>query len=100
MNQWGVLQYTESVSGEGADIRSKADSLLKMYNRKKRNLTVKNIEGDTRARAGTRVIADLGLGDINLTSFLLVEKASHTFERGRHTMDLTLIGGEGGEFVG
>ena len=100
MNQWGVLQYTESVSGEGADIRSKADSLLKMYNRKTRNLTVKNIEGDTRARAGTRVIADLGLGDINLTSFLLVEKASHTFERGRHTMDLTLIGGEGGEFVG
>ena len=43
---------------------------------------------------------DLGLGDINLKSYLIIEKAVHTFESGRHTMDLTLVGGERGEFIG
>lgn len=100
MNQWGVLQYCESVSNEGVDMKSKTDTLLKLYNRKTRNLTVKKILGDIRARAGMRVAVDLGLGDINLKSYLIIEKAVHTFESGRHTMDLTLVGGERGEFIG
>lgn len=100
MNQWGILQYCESVSNEGIDLKTKADTLLKLYNRKTRSLTVKKIAGDVRARAGVRVAADLGLGDINLKSYLVVEKAVHTFQGGRHTMDLTLAGGQRGEFVG
>ncbi len=100
MNQWGILQYCESVSNEGVDMKSKTDTLLKLYNRKTRNLTVKKIIGDIRARAGMRVAVDLGLGDINLKSYLIIEKAVHTFESGRHTMDLTLAGGERGEFIG
>lgn len=100
MNKWGVLQYCESISNEGVDMKNKADTLLRLYNQKTRSLTVKKIAGDTRSRAGTRVLVDLGLGDIDLQSFLVVEKAVHTFSGGRHTMDLTLAGGEGGEFVG
>ena len=100
MNTWGVLQYCECVSNEGIDLKNKANTLLQLYNRKTRSLTVKKIVGDIRARAGVRIAADLGLGDIDLRSYLVVEKAVHTFQNGRHTMDLTLAGGERGEFVG
>lgn len=100
MNNWGILQYCEGISNEGVDMKNKADTYLQLYNRKTRNLTVKKISGDPRARAGVRVTVDLGLGDINLQSFLIVEKAVHTFSGGRHTMDLTLAGGEAGEFIG
>lgn len=100
MNRWGVLQYCESVTNEEIDLGNKADTLLKLYNRKTRSLIVKKIVGDVRARAGVRVAADLGLGDINLKSYLVVEKAVHTFQGGRYTMDLTLAGGERGEFIG
>lgn len=100
MNTWGVLQYCEGVSNEGIDLKNKANTLLQLYNRKTRSLTVKKIVGDIRARAGVRIAADLGLGDIDLRSYLVVEKAVHTFQNGRHTMDLTLAGGERGEFVG
>ena len=96
MNEWGVLQYFDTLS-KGENGQAKADALLKLYNKKSRNLKITNAIGDTRVRAGSLVVVSLALGDVNLKNFMLVEKVRHTFKLDQHVMDLTL---RGGEFVG
>ena len=96
MNEWGVLQYFDTLS-KGENGQAKADALLKLYNKKSRNLKISNAIGDTRVRAGSLVVVSLALGDVNLKNFMLVEKVRHTFKLDQHVMDLTL---RGGEFVG
>lgn len=93
INQWGVLQFYEKLQ-EGENGQAKADALLKLYNAKTRNLKVNNILGDVRCRAGTMPIVQLNLGDMILSSYLLVEKAVHTFKNEQHLMTLNLRGGE------
>lgn len=93
INQWGVLQYFETID-EKTNGKAKVDALLSLYNQKTRNLTIKAAFGDVRVRAGTLVAVSLNLGDIIANSFLLVEQAKHTFSESLHTMDLTLRGGE------
>ena len=93
MNQWGVLQYFESVqTSTGA--AAKADALLNLYNQKTRKLTVKNAFGDVRVRAGCAVVVSLDLGDMTVQNYLMVEKVMHRFKEEEHFMDLTLVGGE------
>lgn len=96
MNQWGVLQYHESLD-EGEDGQAKADGLLELYNKKTRNLKITKAFGDIRVRAGSMIVVCLSLGDMKLQNFMLVERVRHTFAEGAHWMDLTL---RGGEFVG
>ena len=93
INQWGVLQFYEKLQ-KGENGQAKADALLKLYNAKTRNLQVNNVLGDVRCRAGTMPIVNLNLGDITVSSYLLVEKATHTFKDGQHLMSLYLRGGE------
>lgn len=93
MNDWGVLQYFDTLS-EGENGQAKADALLKLYNSKTRNLKIKNAIGDTRVRAGSMIVVNLSLGDVKLKNFMLVEKVKHTFKLDQHIMDLTLRGGE------
>lgn len=85
INQWGVLQYFETID-EKVNGKAKADALLSLYNQKTRNLTIKGAFGDVRVRAGTLVAVSLNLGDIIANSFLLVEQAKHTFSESLHTM--------------
>jgi hypothetical protein len=92
-NQWGVLQYFEKLQ-KGENGKTKADALLKLYNQKTRNLKVNNCFGDVRCRAGTMVPVQLYLGDIRVSNYLLVEKATHTFRNNEHLMSLNLRGGE------
>lgn len=93
MNLWGVLQYFEELQG-ATGAAAKADALLKLYDQKTRNLTIKNAFGDVRVRGGCAIMVSLNLGDIIANQFLVVDKVTHTFEKGSHFMDLTLIGGE------
>ena len=101
MNKWGTLQYYESVSGDSkANINAirtaakiKADTLLTLYNAKTRSLSFKNLFGDTKARAGTSVYVYMNLGDILLKNYMLINKATHTYSKDTHFMDLELIGG-------
>lgn len=93
INRWGVLQYYETID-ENIDGKSKADALLKLYNYKTRNLTINNALGDARVRAGTSVPVLLNLGDIINKTYLLVEKAKHTFSDNEHLMELTMKGGD------
>lgn len=92
INEWGLLQYTDTVEipSSGA---LKAEALLKLYNNKTRKLTVSDVLGDLRVRAGCSVVCKLNLGDINLQSFLMVEKVTHTFKDNEHTMSMNLRGG-------
>jgi hypothetical protein len=69
-----------------------ATEMLKLYNRKSRELTVKGAFGDYRCRAGAMVIVNLNLGDAEVNSYMLIEKATHTFKHGEYRMDLTLDG--------
>lgn len=93
INEWGVLQYFESLQ-EGENGTAKAEALLQLYNRKTRNLTVKDAFGDLRIRAGASPMVRLNLGDVALSNFMVCDKVTHKFKANEHTMDLTLIGGD------
>lgn len=93
INQWGVLQYFEKLQ-KGENGAAKANALLKLYNKKTRNLKVDNCLGDVRCRAGSMVVVQLYLGDISVSNYLLVEKATHTFKNNQHLMNLQLRGGD------
>lgn len=93
INQWGVLQYFETIE-ETTNGKVKADALLSLYNRKTRNLTIKNAFGDVRVRGGSSIIINLNLGDVIVQNYMIVEKVKHTFKNNEHFMDLTLRGGD------
>ncbi len=93
INSWGVLQYFDTLQ-KGENGQAKADALLKLYNHKTRNLSVKNAFGDIRVRAGSMVIVMMKLGDVSLKNLMLVEKCKHEFKESEHYMDLTLRGGD------
>lgn len=92
INQWGVLQYYEKLDS-AANARAMADALLDLYNTKTRTLKLQDVMGDTRVRAGTLLAVTLGLGDMNLSSYLMAEQVKHTFSHELHLMDLNLRGG-------
>lgn len=94
--KWGALTLTDTYQ-DGENGQSKADALLKLYNKKTRSLKVTNAIGDNRVRAGSMVVINLDLGDMKVKNFMLVEKCKHTYKDDEHWMDLTL---RGGEFVG
>lgn len=91
ISQWGTLRYFEEVKVPTI-AQNKANSLLSLYNRKTRSLTVKGAFGDTAVRGGTLIPVKLNLGDIITNNYMLVEKVTHNFENDHYTMDLTLEG--------
>ncbi len=90
--QWGVLQYYEKIDSTG-NAKSMADALLSLYNTKTRTLKLQDVLGDVRVRGGTLLAVTLGLGDINLSNYLMVEQVKHTFRDGQHLMDMNMRGG-------
>lgn len=91
ISEWGTLKYSESIR-TNANAKDKVDKLLQLYNRKSRKLKVTKALGDVSCRAGTSVIVKLNVGDLEISNYMMIEKATHTFENGLHTMDLTLSG--------
>lgn len=92
INQWGVLQYYEKLDN-ATNAKAMADALLSLYNSKTRTLKLQDVLGDVRVRAGTMLVVMLGLGDINVSNYLLVEQAKHSFKDGQHLMELNMRGG-------
>lgn len=92
--RWGVLQYYAKLDSalSTADLQTKAQALLKYFNVIQRELTMRQVFGDIRARAGASVAVGMGLGDINISNYMCIEKAKHTFSHGLYTMDLYLSG--------
>lgn len=93
ISRWGVLQYFEKID-DPLMAPAAAKSLLELYSGKKRSLSVSGVIGDLSVRAGSQVPVVLDLGDIVTNGYLIVEKCSHSFGAGKHTMDLELMGGE------
>lgn len=93
MAEWGYLQYTDSLQ-EGEDGKTKADALLELYNKKTRKLSIKNVLGDVRVRAGSMVFVSLQLWDMKVETMMLVETCKHSFRDNEHFMDLTVRSGE------
>lgn len=93
ISKWGVLQYYDTL-GEKENGKMKADALLKLYNRKFKSLTIKNVFGDIRVRAGSSIIVNLELGDKKVHNYMLVEKVKHTFNYQEHLMTLTVRGAD------
>lgn len=91
IKEWGLLRYFEKVDTPSIG-QNKADALLKLYNRKTRELKVTGAFGDISVRGGTLIPVKLYLGDIEANNFMLVEKVTHKFDKDHHTMDLTLEG--------
>lgn len=92
INTWGILQYFESVD-ENVNAQAKADSLLSLYNKKRRTLKISGAFGDTRVKGGSSVVVKLDLGDIKVQNYMVVEKVTHTFYKNDHVMDLEVRGG-------
>ena len=96
INKWGKLQYSESIQDPTTGA-SKAESLLSLYDRKTRTFTVKNALGRSDIRGGSMVFVKLELNDFSLSNYMIVDKVTHNFDNGKHTMDLTLLGSWGDE---
>lgn len=92
INRWGVLQYYEKVKNP-ANAKAMADALLDLYNTKTRTLHIQDAMGDIRVRGGTLLPVILALGDLNLSSYMMVEQVKHSFRNDQHLMDLKLRGG-------
>ena len=91
INEWGTLKYSESIN-TNVNADDKVKKLLELYNIKTRKLKISKAFGDVNCRAGCSVIVKLNLGDIIVSHYMMIEKATHKFTNGLHTMDLTLSG--------
>ncbi len=93
INKWGILQLTETIQ-KGENPKETAENLLTLHNFKTRNLSVSNCIGDLSVRAGCSIVVNLSIGDLDLSSIMLVEKCKHVFKENEHYMNLTVKGGE------
>lgn len=92
MNQWGVLQYVDKI--DSPDIgKMKTNALLKLYDQENRTLSVSGVIGNQDVRGGSLVPVILNLGSVKVSNYMMVEKVTHTFNYGQHSMDLVLSGG-------
>ena len=90
--RWGVLQLTEKAD-TAVTAQSKAMQMLNYYNRETRTLSLQNVLGDTRVRAGCSAPVSLDLSDITLQQYLVAEKVRHVFRENEHFMELEMRGG-------
>ena len=91
--EWGYLQLSEAIQ-EGEDGKTKADALLELYSKKTRKLSIKNVIGDVRVRAGSMVFVSLQLWDMKVEMMMLVETCKHSFKDNEHFMDITVRGSD------
>lgn len=94
--RWGVLTNYVDANNVG-NPHEYASNILKFHNRVSRALNVSGQFGNIKARAGTRIYLNLYLGDLDAKWDMVIDKATHIFNHGHYSMDLTLIGHE--EFV-
>lgn len=93
--KWGRLQYYKKVDEKmnPAQIKQMIDSTLKLKNREKKTLKLKDvistdIKADLKLRAGAGVYVEIKEKGIN--QFYLIEEATHKFSKGQLVMDFDL----------
>jgi len=93
INRWGTLQYFEKIDDPSV-AKLKGKVLLQTYNRVSRTLSISGAFGSVSVRAGCLVPVLLNIYDVKVASYMLVDKVTHTFSNGEHTMDMDLSGGD------
>lgn len=94
IKSWGILQYFENIDEKVTDAKAKekVETLLKLYNHKRRAFSMQGIFGDIRVRGGSSMVINLDVGDITVQNYMIADKVKHKFEFQRHTMDIDFIG--------
>ncbi|WP_027399102.1 XkdQ/YqbQ family protein [Anaerovorax odorimutans] len=89
IKKYGLLQYFEAVDKDtnSAQAKSKADMLLKLYNREYETLNLECL-GDASIRAGSSFY--VYIKDIDISKRLIVKQVTHTFLP-NHTMKLEVV---------
>lgn len=91
---WGTLQYFENINkDEKESAQAKANALLALYNTKMKKLTIQNVIGDLRVRAGSMVMVQMQIGKEKISHWMVVDSCTHIFKQNEHFMDLKVIGG-------
>lgn len=91
--QWGLLRLYQQVDGaeNDAQMKARAAASLRYFNRRGRSLRVSAL-GVPGLRAGQMVPVYLpGLGDRDLKEYVLLDRVTHTWEHGRHTMEFETV---------
>lgn len=92
--QWGILQKFEVLNQNTQSPQDRANKMLELYNVVKRKLTLENVKGDIRVRAGSMLYVSLNVNDLNMIAQkMIVTAVSHKFSNNEHTMNVELKGG-------
>lgn len=93
--KWGILQYFENMdeSANAAQIKTRAETILNLKNRKTKTLKLSEVTGSLEVFAGSGII--LGINKlvsrgIPINKYFIVISANHTFTNDKHKMDLEL----------
>jgi len=89
VKEWGQLQYYRHVPFElnQAQLKEIADQILKEKCRVVKRLTIENINGDAIIYAGDSIYIEIPeLSEISLVGLAVVERCTHIFRDGAHTM--------------
>lgn len=91
INKWGILQFFDKVDEKmnEAQIKERAEMLLKHYNKPKKTLKLECI-GDFRVKAGCGVVLVIGdlKDDVPFNKYAIVLNVSHKIKNNDHTMSL------------
>lgn len=91
IEEWGRLQCVLVPDAKDVDAVKRAANMLKLKNRKTRDIRLKGVIGDIRVRGGSLLYVNKDFGDVNINQYIMVESVTHTFKTGVHLMDLDLF---------
>ena len=90
IGQWGLLQLYQKVDGDAneAQIKAQAAATLEYYNRVLKTLKISSL-GVPGLHAGQMILVKAdGMGGTGVSQYVMLERVSHRWENGVHTMDL------------
>lgn len=90
---WGLLQLYQTVDSDMniAQIVARGNVSLQYYDKRRRTLSCSSL-GVPGLRAGMMVLMKVpDLGDISLDQYVLLEKVTHTWREGEHTMEFDTL---------
>lgn len=91
-DELAIRNHLELILSANENGNAKAEALLKLYNRKTKNLKLKGVFGNPNIRPGCLIPTLLDLGDVQLKNYMMVEDVTHNLYLDEHNMDLTLVG--------
>lgn len=91
LKEWGILQLYEKIDGDAneAQMKQRAEGLLKLHNNKSRDLSFSDCIGDFKVFAGCFVTIQMAdIGDLSVFKKLLVTECTHKIKNNEHLMDV------------